>query len=454
MEMPKTCKGCFSKWDQERTVCPHCGWDCQKEYPPMPFWNIGEVLEERYRIGKIYCIDEDIAVWRIYDAYLKIPCFALMKVGHHVAELEEVAGRLQSVNEVYKGFVTVLAIKEIGTKRALLFSMMERYAKKRAFKQLLQTDPVSRGLLVKSVSGQEKEERILPAGSSLNGCYRIIGCIGIGGFGISYLCEDRKLHRNVAVKEYFPSEWAKRDGGYVTVKQSGMLEAYRCGVQAFLKEIHLTAKFIHTARIVTLLDAFEENDTVYLVMEYIPGISIGREMRLRQYQPFTPGEAAEIVFPVLDALRHIHARQLVHSDISPGNIMRSEEGEICLIDLGAAKYRKESRSSLSAAFLKPVYAAPEQYETAREGVPRNEGPWTDLYALGATLFYLLTGHKPLDVAGRLRSPDPELVSPENKEYELEKPWREFIQRAMAMEIETRFQTVEEFGVEMRKLLVE
>ena len=118
----------------------------------------------------------------------------------------------------------------------------------------------------------------MPADTLLNDRYQILGIVGIGGFGITYLAKDINLLRNVAVKEYFPKQWVQREQNYVSIRHSGMVEPFKYGLKSFVSEIKMTAKFIHTENIVTVTDAFFENDTAYMVMEYIQGESIGREL--------------------------------------------------------------------------------------------------------------------------------------------------------------------------------
>ena len=132
--------------------------------------------------------------------------------------------------------------------------------------------------------------------------------------------------------------------------------------------------------------------------------------------------------------------------------MRSKQGKIYLIDLGAAKYNLESQPVLSAAFLKIDYAAPEQYQTAREGVPRGEGPWTDIYGVGATMYYMLTGHKPTDVITRLNQKNPDLAAPRKYKVRLSRKWMNLIHHAMELEREKRIRSISEFGHEIRRLL--
>ena len=238
----------------------------------------------------------------------------------------------------------------------------------------------------------------------------------------------------------------------MTVKKSQMLEAYWYGMQSFYKEARISARFIHTPHMVTIYDVLEANDTVYLVMEYISGISVGRAMRARGYQPYSTGEMAELLFPVMEALEAVHEEKIIHSDISPGNIMRSDEGEIFLIDMGAAKYALDSQPALSAAFLKLDYAAPEQYRTAREGIPKDEGPWTDVYALGATMYYLLTGEKPPDVMRRLGAKDTAIRFSGKCRWKHRRKWKKLLNRAMSLEIRERIGTVAELREGVRALL--
>lgn len=453
MEKPKVCRGCFTEWENEADECPRCGWKPGRNYSEIYNWKPGDVLEKRYLVGTVLYISDsaDLVVWRIYDNLLSIPCFVLMEDRDNVEQLIAIADRLQSGNESHEDCVVIQAIKKLAGKTVLVFSMTEQYRKEGSLAKLLKAESGKKAEEFIQGSGYIRDEaRILSAGICLDDRYRITGCLGIGGFGITYLCEDILLHRMVALKEYFPEEWAERDGQYVVVKQSNMLEAYRYGMESFLKEIRITAKFIHTPHMVTVYDAIKANDTVYMVMEYISGISIGREMRARKYMPFAPLEVADIIFPVLDALEEIHSRRIIHSDISPGNIMRTNKGNICLIDMGAAKYNLESQPLLSAAFLKIDYAAPEQYRTAKEGIPKGEGPWTDVYALGATMYYLLTGQKPADVISRLGGKDtdlaPVLIG------KLPVPWIELLQNAMALERTHRIQSVGVLKEEIERIL--
>lgn len=456
METPKVCLGCFSEWNEEDTVCPRCGWKPGKNDEDIFGWKSGVVLEKRYLLGKLYLKIQDAAVWRIYDNVLKLSCFVLRL--EEDGELDALARRLQEVSRSRGNFLEVLTVKTLARKNVLIFSMKDRYMESNVFRLYLLLaladagggrEESPEGNLAECPGSVRKMQALSP-GMYLGRRYRVVACVGVGGFGILYLCEDEVMHRPVAAKEYFPEEWAERDGAYVAVKSSAQAEAYRYGMGSFLREVAITANFIHTPGIVTIFDVIEANDTIYMITEYIPGNSIGREMRIRGYKPYTAAETAKIMLPVLDALDAVHNKYVVHSDVSPGNIMRSGDGDIRLIDMGASKYFLESQPPVRAAFLKIDYAAPEQFRTAQKGISRDEGPWTDIYGAGATMYYLLTGHKPVDVLNRLNGV--ELVPPKKYKVRLPKPWFRLIGRAMALNKEERISSASEFGEEIRKLL--
>lgn len=455
MKAGKICLGCFREWEADGR-CPHCGWEREKQYEKILGWAPGDVFGQRYLLGSLYCRLSDAAVWRVYDKLLGISCY-VMRILEGKSRTD---GNVPKAVRQPEDSVKLLAAKEIGGKRALLFSMEDPVEDTEELLAALRTFAIpseEQGQEIADIgetsqrAGQKKEQA-LPNGTLLDGRYQILDCIGIGGFGILYLCYDLALRRLIAMKEYFPAEWAWRDGLDVDVKKSQMASAYRFGIQSFLEEAKYMAKFLHTPHIADIYDILEDNDTVYLAMEYIPGLSIGREMRARGYQPYRPGEAAQILFPVMDALEALHEEKVVHGDVSPGNIMRTEDGSIFLIDLGAAKYALDSRPVFGAAFLKPDYAAPEQYRTAREGIPRGEGPWTDAYALGATMYYLLTGQKPPDVISRLEAKHAQIRFPRKCRLKHAKQWIKFFNRAMALDVKERIGSMGEFREEAAKLL--
>lgn len=455
MAVPKICMGCFSEWEG-RESCSYCGWNPDEPVKKTEgVWTVGDVIGGRYLFGNILCTTEDMAVWRVYDNDLGIVCYFIRKLKASTEELEVLARKLQSVNRWKRDYLVVLGIKIVERRRFLVISVREKHFTEEEFLHLLNHDPVEPEEFISEVIynfDNAYRERVLPEYILLDERYQVLGCIGVGGFGITYLCEDIMMHRNVAVKEYFPVEWAEREGTDVAVQSSRLLEPYRIGLESFYKEAKMSAYFIHTRHIVTIYDIFAENDTAYIVMNYISGISIGREMRMRAYRPYSPQEMADVILPLLEPLADIHDKKMVHSDISPGNIMKSRDGEICLIDMGAAKYSLETQPILSTAFLKKDYAAPEQYRTAKTGIPEDEGPWTDLYAVGAIMYYLLTGHKPADAVSRLQGKSTDLVPPKKYKVKVSKQWMNLIHWCMALERKERIGSAAELASQIRELI--
>lgn len=454
MEELKICRGCFAEWDDERETCSLCGWEPGMEpEEDTKGWYTGQVLGKRYLLGRCFLKKKDFVIWRAYDSYMDIRCFFITSVGGSMKSLTSMAWGFQK-RQGQEGCPIVLSLQILGERYALVISM-EEDVDELTFKSWIHLEPEIPIPLITEItySGDQKKLALtLPMDTILADRYRIIGCVGIGGFGITYLSEDLLLQRNVAIKEYFPGEWAEREDTFVTVKSSTMLQAFQYGLKSFEKEVRLTSKFIHDENLVTSYDVLHANDTVYFVMEYLTGKSIGREMKEREYKPFTPVEMAELIKPVLKGLDRIHARNVIHSDISPGNILRTGEGRIVLIDFGAAKYKTENQPPLSAAFLKQNYAAPEQYRTAKEGIPRDEGPWTDLYAMGATMYYMLTGHKPVDALSRLSAKTTKLVSPKKYRVKIRKEWMQLIHHMVEPEWQERTASAQQVLEKMEQLL--
>lgn len=457
MKTPKICLGCFKKWEAGYTICPHCGWEPDKRYDTAFGWTTGDVFDKRYLLGMLYCEVPDRAVWRIYDRLLDISCFVLREESQNEEPMHILSERIKRLEDLMDISLKIMSVRMIAGKKALVFSIKNPEGKQDALQAVLRAksaDSFKKDTTQMEYDSEQRVKQALSNGTWLNEQYQILKCIGIGGFGIIYLCQDEMLHRQVALKEYFPTEWAEREERYVSVKNSQMVESYQFGLQSFYIEAQMTVRFLHTPHTIDVFDVLEVNDTAYMVMEYISGISIGREMRARNYRPYKEKEVAEIVFPVIEALNALHEERIIHSDISPGNIMRSSEGHILLIDMGAAKYALNSQPTLNAAFLKPGYAAPEQYRTASQGIPKEEGPWTDVYALGATMYYLLTGQKPPDVVQRLNGKKSDIVLPKKCRLKRARQWMKLLNHAMALEIQERIVSVNELGKEVRKLLKE
>ena len=243
----------------------------------------------------------------------------------------------------------------------------------------------------------EENLHCLRKGTRLIGRYTIEGVLGQGGFGITYLGMDELHKKKVAIKEFFPQGIVTRNIEYedtVTVTLVGEKENYDKGKERFLKEAQTMAMFSKDKGLVKALDFFEINNTAYIVMEYLEGVTL--KQYLRENKRIAAEDLVELLVPLIEALDEIHSQGLIHRDISPDNIMVLPDGRIKLMDFGAARdYTEFGEKSLSIV-LKPGYAPPEQYQT--HGV---QGPWTDIYALCATMYKCITGENPPDAIDRL-----------------------------------------------------
>ena len=243
----------------------------------------------------------------------------------------------------------------------------------------------------------EENLHCLRKGTRLIGRYTIEGVLGQGGFGITYLGMDELHEKPVAIKEFFPQGIVTRNIEYqdtVTVTFVGEKDNYEKGKERFLKEARTMAKFSKDKGIVKALDFFEINNTAYIVMEYLEGVTL--KQYLRENKRIAAEDLVELLVPLIEALDEIHSQGLIHRDISPDNIMVLPDGRIKLMDFGAARdYTEFGEKSLSIV-LKPGYAPPEQYQT--HGV---QGPWTDIYALCATMYKCITGENPPDAIERV-----------------------------------------------------
>ena len=243
----------------------------------------------------------------------------------------------------------------------------------------------------------EENLHCLRKGTRLIGRYTIEGVLGQGGFGITYLGMDELHEKPVAIKEFFPQGIVTRNIEYqdtVTVTFVGEKDNYEKGKERFLKEARTMAKFSKDKGIVKALDFFEINNTANIVMEYLEGVTL--KQYLRENKRIAAEDLVELLVPLIEALDEIHSQGLIHRDISPDNIMVLPDGRIKLMDFGAARdYTEFGEKSLSIV-LKPGYAPPEQYQT--HGV---QGPWTDIYALCATMYKCITGENPPDAIERV-----------------------------------------------------
>ena len=278
--------------------------------------------------------------------------------------------------------------------------------------------------------------RCLKPGVILKERYKIEEVIGAGGFGITYRAWDPLLQAYVAIKEYYPSGIATRsvDSSKVCVPVGNEKKEYHRGLVRFLKEAQDVARFQAEPNIVSIYDYLEENDTAYMVMEYLHGCTLKRYV-LDHGGRLDTDHIIHICLSVLDALAIVHASDMIHRDISPENIFICEDLTVKLIDFGAAKQVYLDGEQTMSVVLKPGYAPPEQYAKKDK-----QGPWTDIYALGATLYFAATGEKPEESFGRALEDTIKPVCVVNPEIPMY--LSKVIMQAMSVKIEDRYPTVE------------
>lgn len=230
----------------------------------------------------------------------------------------------------------------------------------------------------------------LPRGYALNE-YRIESTLGIGGFGVTYLATDGNLNLKVAIKEYLPGDVAVRDEDHsVRSKSPESAETFTWGRTRFLEESRTLASFRHP-NIVRVMRFFEANQTAYMVMEFVAGEPLHEWIKTRR--PLAEPAVVGIAAPLLDGLDVVHRGGYLHRDIKPDNIFIRRDGSPVLLDFGSARAPAANKELTTIVSL--GFAPFEQYH-ARGG----EGPWTDLYALGAVLYWLVTGERPVEAPGR------------------------------------------------------
>jgi len=275
----------------------------------------------------------------------------------------------------------------------------------------------------------------LPPGTVLQDRYLVGRALGEGGFGITYIGCDLQLELKVAIKEYFPTDKAGRmtQASLDVVCYAGGAEAgYHEGLDQFLQEARTIARMNKQPVIVDVRDFFEANRTAYIVMEYVEGITF-KELVEQRGGRIPAGELLCLIEPLFSALKEMHANGLIHRDISPENLML-EKGKVRLLDFGCARDPADGGSTLTVS-LKHGYAPVEQYQS------RGQGPWTDVYALSATVYYCLTGCKPPQALDRLVEDD--LIQPRKLGVDLP-PWQEkALLRGMGVRPKKRFPSVEE-----------
>src|SRR5215468_4478784 len=240
----------------------------------------------------------------------------------------------------------------------------------------------------------------LPDGTELVDDYRIKRVLGAGGFGITYLADEMALARLVTIKEYFPAEFAARSTtSEASPRSRDCAQDYQWGLERFIEEAQTLAKFNHP-NIVRVYRYFRANNTGYMVLHFEEGQSLKGWLKGLGRAP-RQKELDAMIAPLLDALELIHKADFLHRDIAPDNIIVRKDGTPVLIDFGSARGEIASASKTVSALVKPGYSPYEQYATTSS----KQGPWTDIYALGATLYHAVAGKRPPDSPSRMVNDD-------------------------------------------------
>jgi serine/threonine protein kinase len=227
-------------------------------------------------------------------------------------------------------------------------------------------------------------------------CYTIKRVLGQGGFGITYLAQDNTLEREVAIKEFMPRDIAGRGNDYtVQTLNKELHDKLIWGMERFIREARTLSKFNHD-NIVRVYSVFEANNTAYMVMSYEHGISFYEKLQ-RDGQP-SEDELMGMLLGLIDGLEVLHEARFIHRDIKPGNIFIREDGTALLLDFGSARQAIGEETMTLTKVVTPGYAPFEQYY----GRSDMQGPWTDIYSLGATCFKAITGEPPMDSTFRNR----------------------------------------------------
>jgi serine/threonine protein kinase len=288
------------------------------------------------------------------------------------------------------------------------------------------------------MSSQMDNALYLPAGYLLNNRYTVGKVLGVGGFGIVYIAWDTNLDIRVAIKEFLPKEYAARSSNHVSITPytGNAHDDFSLGVEKFLDEAKALARFQEHPGIVTVHESFRTNNTAYMVMQYLDG------MTLKEYLKRQPGEkiafnvAVKAMTPIMDALREVHKAGFVHRDISPDNIFLTNQNQVKLLDFGSARYAIGEHSKSLTSVLKHGYAPVEQYSAKGR-----QGPWSDVYAVCATIYRCVTGVVPTDAMERIQGDT--IESPKQLGIDVPLSGRRAIMRGLALKAVDRFENIQQ-----------
>ncbi|MEM7252739.1 MAG: serine/threonine-protein kinase [Pseudomonadota bacterium] len=254
------------------------------------------------------------------------------------------------------------------------------------------------------MSSQTRISSALPPGARVHE-FEVQRVVGSGGFGITYSAFDTKLERQVALKEFYPRELARREADNTTVKPThdSFESEFQYGLDRFLSEAQTMAQFRHP-NIVHVHGYVEAHGTAYLVMDFEHGTSLAHE--ISRNGVLSDRDLEAIIRPVLEGLQVVHTKRYLHRDIKPENIILRQDRTAVLLDFGAARRAMEGRNAGLTIMFTPGYAPFEQYSAQAK-----QGPWTDIYATGATMYFCLVGKPPPLATDRVASLDADRPDP-------------------------------------------
>lgn len=291
--------------------------------------------------------------------------------------------------------------------------------------------------------GEALEPDILPRGTKLSGRYVIGGCIGRGGFGITYLAYDKKLNKTIAIKEFFPTMAARRSGRHIIPNSEKNAEQFNIGAEKFFDEAEIVRRFNGNPNIVSIYECFYENNTAYYAMEYLDGITL--QKYVKEYGPLNCGQAAYVADRLTMAMVVLHSAKVLHRDISPDNVMICRDGNVKLIDFGAARQFLSDGSLGYTVIMKTGFSPMEQY-SQETGLDVR----ADIYSVGTLLYYALTGNVPESPYKRLKDDSVFHLNSANADDGL----RAVIEKAAAIMPSERYDSAEDFRSALSELDIE
>ena len=441
------CKGCFAAVKNSGR-CPYCGYVDGEPGKDGESFAPGTVLEGRYLLGNVIHSTESSITYQGYDRLLDQ--FVSLRQKREFLDTGTFFQKAKWISNFknQKNVINIYDCQKLSDRWFMILQNIGKSTEKVQISEAVHSSliTVGKGDVVTDSKGDfliidfeisapyetvswdhqgsdaslllgEDSNHFLKKNTILQDRYRIVEPLGKGGFGVTYLALDQRLDRLVAIKEYMPSEWVFRDPEEecVEVVSSAVLEQFQKGLENFLREAVYIARLNGNKYTADIYDYFMENETAYIVMEYIEGENIGRFGKLIGGYPYEA--AKEIFINLLDALQDIH-----------------EKGIIQIIDFGSAHVSGSRITSVAEMMIKPGYAAPEQYdEDYRSSVK------TDIYQAAATFYTLITGKKPVDASRRWK--EDTLLMPSELGIQIPRQEEEVLRQALEILPEKRIATI-------------